>query len=118
MIAGTYLATKHLPSVQVDLVHRTYLSVKATRSQQSSIKHIRSVGGCQHNDTGVALKAVHLCQQLVDGLLPLIIASTHASTSLSAHSINLINEDNAWCLGLCLQAHQDAESSRAAALNK
>ena len=83
-----------------------YLTIKSARSQQSSIQNIRSVGGSQDNDSCVALKAIHLCQQLVDGLLTLIIATTHASTTLSANSINLINEDNARRLSLCLQQQQ------------
>lgn len=80
-----------------------HLSVKAARTQEGSIQYVRSVGGSQDNDSCVALKAIHLCEKLVDGLLTLVIAATHAGTTLPAHSINLIDEDNAGCLGLCLQ---------------
>jgi hypothetical protein len=52
--------------------------------------------------TCVALEAVHLSEQLVDGLLALIIAATQACTTLPAHGINLINEDDARGLGLGL----------------
>ena len=83
--------------------HLVYLSVKATRSQQGSVQHIWPVGGSQHDDSSVALKAVHLCEQLVDGLLTLIIAAAHACATLSAHGINLIYEDDAGSLGLGLQ---------------
>lgn len=88
-----------------------YLTIKSARSQQSSIQDIRSVGGSKDNDSCVALKAVHLCQQLVDGLLTLIVATTHASTTLSANSVNLINEDNAGSLGLCLHQQQVLSNS-------
>lgn len=64
--------------------------------------HIRSVCGSEHNDACVALETIHLCEQLVDGLLAFVIAAAHASTSLPSDGINLIDEDNAWslCLGL------------------
>ena len=84
---------------------KPYLSVKSARSHESAIQDVSSVGGCNDNDAGVALKAVHLCQQLVEGLFSLIIASTNASASRSADSINLIYKDNAWCILLGLQAN-------------
>ena len=73
--------------------------------------YIRPVGGCKHNDSGVSLEAIHLCEQLVDGLLALIIATPHAGTPLSSHSINLINEDNAWSLCLCLQTMAEVRTA-------
>lgn len=81
-----------------------HLTVKASRAQQCLVQHIRAVGGGQHNDTRVALKAIHLSQQLVDGLLALIIATTQAGATLTADGINLINEDDArgLSLGLCV----------------
>ena len=84
---------------------RPYLSVKSARSHKSAIQDVGSVGGCNDNDAGVALKAVHLCQQLVEGLLALIIATTNSSASRSANSVNLIYKDNAWCILLGLQAN-------------
>ena len=46
---------------------------------------------------------VHLSQKLFHGLLTLTLVTTHTSTTLSAHCVSLITEDNAWGLGLCLQ---------------
>lgn len=54
--------------------------------------------------TCVALEAVHLSQQLVDGLLALVVAATQAGTTLAADSVDLINEDDAGRLGLGLGA--------------
>jgi hypothetical protein len=156
----------------------THLAVKAARAQQGLVQDIWAVGGGQDNDASVALKAVHLSQQLhrghnrqksmsdvmprvphtilydshscaeestahasqrmhqplackqdnlvaghhpavgsgtdqigfksgshlVDGLLTLIVATTHTSATLAADSINLIDEHDAGGLGLGLQA--------------
>jgi len=60
-----------------------HLSVKTTRPHQSVIQDVSSVGGCNDNDASVALKAVHLCQQLVQSLLTLIVASTNTSSTRS-----------------------------------
>jgi hypothetical protein len=53
----------------------------------SEIKRMDTFGGTSH----VRISAKHL----IEGLLPLIISTTHASTSLSSNGINLINENNA-----------------------
>lgn len=85
------------------MLNRTYLSVKAPRPQQGTVQDVSPVGGCDDNDAGVALKAVHLRQQLIQRLLALIIASAHASSTGAAHGIDLIHEDNAGSILLGLQ---------------
>ena len=70
--------------------------------------HIRPVGGSQHDDASVALKAVHLRQQLVDGLLALVVAAAHAGATLAADRINLIDEHNAGRLLLGLHESKEA----------
>jgi hypothetical protein len=52
--------------------------------------------------TCVALEAIHLSEQLVDGLLALVVATAQACATLPAHGINLIDEDDAGSLGLGL----------------
>ena len=44
--------------------------------------YIWPVGGSKDNDTSVSLKTIHLCQQLVDGLLPLVIATSHTCANV------------------------------------
>ena len=53
--------------------------------------------------TRVALKAIHLRQQLVDGLLALVIAAAHARAALAPHGVNLVDKDDAGGLGLSLE---------------
>ena len=71
------------------------LTVKAARTQQSLIQNVGAVGGRHDDDAVVGLKAVHFHQQLVQGLLAFIVAAAQTGTALTAHSIDLINEDDA-----------------------
>ena len=41
------------------------------------------------------MSGVHLHQQLVQGLLTLVVSAAQASASLAAHGVDLVNEDNA-----------------------
>ena len=63
---------------EVRTVHQN-LAVKTTRTQQGSIKNFRLVCGRQHDHWLVLSgETIHLGEQLVQGLLPLVIA-THDS---------------------------------------
>ena len=98
-ILGEGLATgMHLedlqPTAVVGAVNH-HLAVKAARTHQGRIQHIGTVGGRHDDDAGVALKAIHLGEQLVEGLLPLVVATTQAGAALAAHGVDLVDEDNA-----------------------
>src|SRR5690606_34255875 len=51
---------------------------------------------------GVALEAVELDQELVQGLLPLVVAATEAGATVTPDGVDLVDEDNGRCalLGL------------------
>mmetsp|Transcript_20181 Transcript_20181/g.48070 ORF Transcript_20181/g.48070 Transcript_20181/m.48070 type:complete len:200 (-) Transcript_20181:548-1147(-) len=72
-----------------------HLPIKPTRSKECLIQYIRPVRSCNHNDTSVAFKSIHFGEKLIDSLFSFIIAASHASASLSANSIYLINKHNA-----------------------
>ncbi len=72
-----------------------HLSVEASRPQQRVIEDVDSVGGCHDDDAGVALKPVHLRQQLVQRLLALVVAATDARAAGPADRIDLIDEHDA-----------------------
>lgn len=57
------------------------LPVKAARPQEGRVQHIWTVGGSKDDDARVAFKAIHLRKELVDGLLSLIIATSHTCTA-------------------------------------
>lgn len=78
------------------------LPIKPSWTQKRRVQHIRPVGRSEDDDTTVAGKAIHLSQELVNGLLPLVVTTTEPSTTLPPDGINLIDEDNAGRLGLGL----------------
>jgi hypothetical protein len=82
-------------------------AVKTARADQCRVEDVSTIGGGDDDDACVTLEAVHLCEDLVERLLALIVASathTAASTacSLAADRIDLINENDAWCVLLRL----------------
>ena len=68
--------------------------VKAARPQQGGVQGVGAVGGCQHHHALGAVKAVHLGEQLIQGLLPLVVAGELA-VPLLADGVDLVNEHNA-----------------------
>eukprot|EP00038_Savillea_parva_P002189 m.111489 g.111489 ORF g.111489 m.111489 type:complete len:439 (-) comp10753_c1_seq1:45-1361(-) len=81
------------------------LAVKATRAEQRRIQYVRTVGGGNHDNAFVALEAVHLYQQLVQCLLTLVVTATHASATMAANGIDLVDEDDTGALLLGLLEH-------------
>mmetsp|Transcript_72663 Transcript_72663/g.183960 ORF Transcript_72663/g.183960 Transcript_72663/m.183960 type:complete len:329 (-) Transcript_72663:657-1643(-) len=84
-----------LPLVQIRLVDGNR-SVEAARPNQRRIQDVHTVGACQHDDAGSGSKAIHLHQQLIESVLPLVIAaSTEAAfATLATHCVDLIDEDD------------------------
>ena len=78
----------------VGAIHHN-LAVEAAGTHQRRIEHIGTVGGGHDDDARVALKAVHLGEQLVEGLLALVVAAAEAGTTLTTHRIDLIDKDDA-----------------------
>ena len=80
-----------LPAPAVGTAH-VDLPVEPSGTQQGGIQNVRPVGGRQDHHAGVAAEAVHLHQQLVEGLLPLIVAAAQARAPLASHGVDLIDE--------------------------
>ena len=74
---------------------KDYPPVKAAGTKQGRVKYIRPVSRRQNNHAGIGVETIHLHQNLVEGLLPLIMAAAQPGATVTANSINLINEDNA-----------------------
>mmetsp|Transcript_138959 Transcript_138959/g.241634 ORF Transcript_138959/g.241634 Transcript_138959/m.241634 type:complete len:282 (+) Transcript_138959:3386-4231(+) len=85
------------------------LPVKTAGTLECRVQDIRPVAGCEDNDTGVTRESVHLREDLIQGLLSLVVGPGPTTTG-SAHSINLIDEDQARCivLRLCEQVSHTA----------
>ena len=91
--AQNLLAALHIRQTNINL------TVKTAGTQQRLIQNIGAVGGSHHDNAVVGVKAVHLNQQLVQGLLALVMPAAKAGTTLTAHGIDLINKDDG---GHCL----------------
>jgi len=99
-----------LAALEVGQLHG-YPAVKATGAGEGRVQRLRAVGGGQNDDAVVVLKAIHLGQQLVQGLLPLIVAA-ELPVALFADGVDLVDEHDArrFLLGL---AEQVAHLARA-----
>ncbi|MNF48606.1 hypothetical protein D3C84_298560 [compost metagenome] len=82
-----------------------HLAVEATRTQQRGIEHIRTVGRGDHDDAVIHLEAVHLHQQLVEGLLTLVVTTTQPGATMSTDGVDLVDEDDAGRVFLGLLEH-------------
>src|SRR5690606_35542101 len=71
------------------------LPVEAARAQQRRVEDVRAVGGGDEDDAAAGVEAVHLDQQLVEGLLPLVVPAAEAGAALAADRVDLVDEDDA-----------------------
>ena len=76
--------------------------VKTPRTSQSRIQHLFSIGGRQHNDVIACAEAVHLHQQLVQSVGPLIVGSSELVLSLSSNCVDLVDENDGWSFLFCI----------------
>ena len=88
-----------LTSVHIRQFHRNP-AVKPARTQQSRIQGFRTVGSRQDDDALTAVKAVHFGQQLVQGLLPFIVAAEGTAVTLFTDGINFVDKDDTGSLFL------------------
>src|SRR5207302_2038874 len=88
------------------------VAVEAPRPEQRGVEHVRPVGGRDDDDVGVGLEAVHLDEQLVEGLLALVVAAAETGTALAADGVDLVHEDDAGAVLLGL-VEEVADAARA-----
>src|SRR2546426_4108796 len=72
-----------------------HLAVEASRTQQSGIEDVGTVGGGDEDDAFVGLEAVHLDEELVEGLLALVVTAAQSRAPVPAHRVDLVHEDDA-----------------------
>ena len=68
------------------------LAVEPAGAAQRGIQGVRPVGGGQHHHPAGLLEPVHLGEQLVQGLLPLVAAGEAAVVAAGAEGIDLVDE--------------------------
>src|SRR5579862_3910919 len=95
-------------------------AVETARPQQCGIEHVGTIGRGDEDYTLVGFEPVHLDQQLIEGLLALIMTTAETSPSMTPDGIDLIYKDDAGRMLLALH-EQIAHARRAHAdehLNK
>ena len=70
------------------------LAVEAAGAQQRRVQHVRSVRRGDDHDAFGGVKAVHLVQHLVQGLLTFVVTAAHAGTAFASNGVDLVNEDD------------------------
>ena len=90
-----------LTAIYVRLI-QDYPAIEPAGAQQGRVEDVRSVGGREDDHLGAGVEAIHLHQNLVQRLLPLIMTTTQARAAVTAHSVDLIDEDYTRCIALGL----------------
>ena len=70
-------------------------TVEAAGAQQRRVEHVGPVGRGHQDDAVVRLEAVHLDEQLVQGLLALVVTAAEARAAVTADGVDLVDEDDA-----------------------
>ena len=80
--------------------------------QERRVEDVRPVGGRDDDHVRVRVEAVHLDEDLVQGLLALVVAAAEAGAALAADRVDLVHEDDARRVALGL-VEQVAHAARA-----
>src|SRR5699024_8426963 len=70
------------------------LPVETAWAQQRRVQNIRAVRRSDQDNTFAVAEAVHLYQQLVEGLLALIVSTTGSGSTLATNRVDLVDEDD------------------------
>ena len=91
-LAGMDLEDRQ-PALERGPIHRD-VAVESPGTQQRRIEHVRPVGG-GHDDDRLGLgEAVHLAEDLVQGLLAFVVAAADAGAAVTADRIDLVDEED------------------------
>eukprot|EP00962_Isochrysis_galbana_P028323 scaffold8934_cov94-Isochrysis_galbana.AAC.2 len=85
-------------SPDVGQVHHD-LPVEAARPEERRVEHVGAVGPGQHHHPGRRREPVELDEQLVERVLPLVVAAKAALATRAADGVDLVNEDEAGRVG-------------------
>ena len=83
-----------LAAVDIRPVHQD-LPVETSRAEQGRVQDLRAVGGGHDDDPFVGFESVHLHQELIEGLFPLIVSAHDVDPPGLAQGIQFIDENDA-----------------------
>ena len=72
-----------------------HAAIETAGAEQCGIEHVRPVGGRDEDHAFVGFEAVHFNQQLIQGLLALIVSTAKAGATMASDGIDFIDEDDA-----------------------
>ena len=72
-----------------------HLAVEAAGPQQGLIEDLGAVRGGQQNDADVGLEAIHLDQELVEGLFALVVDRSEMHAPLAPDGVQFVDENDA-----------------------
>ena len=87
-------------------------SVEAAWAQQGRIEDVGAVRRCENDDVDARVETVHFDEDLIQGLLALVVAAAEACAAVPAYCIDLIDEHDTWGVALGL-LEQVADARRA-----
>ncbi|EKD52410.1 MAG: hypothetical protein ACD_62C00034G0002 [uncultured bacterium] len=90
--AGMNLEDRFAPQ-QIGSRHHN-AAIETTWPEQSGIQHVGPVGGRNDDHPFVGFKTIHLDQQLIEGLLALIVTTTQTGTAVTTDSVDLIHKND------------------------
>jgi hypothetical protein len=70
------------------------LAVETAGAQQRGVEDVGTVRRRDEDDVRLRVEAVHLDEQLVEGLLALVVASAEARATVPADGVDLVDEDD------------------------
>ncbi len=70
------------------------LAVEAARAQQRGVEDVGAVRRRDDDDVGLRVEAVHLDEQLVEGLLALVVPAAESGAAVTADGVDLVDEDD------------------------
>ena len=89
---------------QIGIGHHD-MAVETAGTQQRRVQHVGTVGGGDQDHAFIGFEAVHLDQQLVEGLFALVIAAAQAGAAMAADRVDFVDEDDAGRILLGLFEH-------------
>ena len=70
-------------------------TIEAAGAEKSGVENVGAVGRGDEDDTVVGLEAVHLDEELVEGLLALVVSAAEACATVTTDCVDFVDEDDA-----------------------
>jgi hypothetical protein len=71
-----------------------HLTIETSRPEQRRIEHVRPVRRCDENNAFRRVESVHLDQELIEGLLSLVVPTAETRTPESTDGVDFVDENN------------------------